>query len=44
MPLTHDHFTDCATHAWLPGSAVWTVYGTLWAKAVVDGPWPRLAR
>lgn len=41
MPLTVDHFTDLATHAWLSGSAVWTVYGLLVVKAVVEGPWPQ---
>lgn len=42
MPLTHDHFTDLGTHAWLSGSAVWTVWCGLVIKAVVEGPWPQV--
>ena len=38
MPLTHDHFTDAATHALLAWSAVWTLCGCLAVKAVVEGP------
>lgn len=37
MPLTHDHLTDLATHTVLAWSAVWTVYGCLAVKAVIEG-------